>query len=220
MSYNMTMNESDPFPDPPKNLAAMLAEVGREIGYVQKDGTNTFHKYKYASAESILKKANEALFGRGIAIQSNAELLKYEVGSDFKDARAVVKISLTFIDSHPLANRALQVEGIGEGMDKGDKAVAKANTSAIKYALANAFLISWGDDPEADASTDANAAPKNLAPKVIPISDTTPTLAGIDGCSDEDAAAYKRKIVAAKSKLNAEDYSALTSAFKAKFPGV
>ena len=43
---------------------------------------------------------------------------------------------------------------MGQGTDKGDKAVMKANTAALKYALAGIFLISWGDDPEADVETD------------------------------------------------------------------
>jgi hypothetical protein len=33
----------------------------------------------------------------------------------------------------------------------------KANTAALKYAVAAGLLISWGDDPEADASTDRDA---------------------------------------------------------------
>ena len=131
-----------------KTLVQKLAEVMAEVGYVQKDATNDFHKYRYASAEAVLKKVNSALSERGIALSSAAELAHYDVG------HAIVKLSLTFHDGTDI----LTVEGLGEGSDKGDKATMKASTAALKYAMANAFLISWGDDPEADAKTDETVA--------------------------------------------------------------
>ena len=127
-----------------------LAEVMAEVGYVQKDGTNSHFKYKYASAEAVLKKLNAALSQRKIALGSTVELLNYEAGN------AIVRITLTLMRGTDF----LQVSGLGQGQDKGDKAVMKANTAALKYAVANAFLISWGDDPEADASTDSPAPKK------------------------------------------------------------
>ena len=134
-------------------LIEKLAEVMAEVGYVQKDAVNDFHKYKYASAEAVLKKVNTALSSRGVAVGSSAELVHYA------DQRAVVKLALTFHDG----DEHLTVEGLGEGSDKGDKATMKANTAALKYALANAFLISWGDDPEADMHTDIDAAMGRIA---------------------------------------------------------
>jgi len=133
------------------NLAEKLSEVMAEVGYVQKDATNSsFHKYRYASAEAVLKKVNSALSERGIAVSSEAELTHYDGG------HAIVRLSLTFHDG----DESLTAQGLGEGSDKGDKATMKANTAALKYALANAFMISWGDDPEADATTDMMAVSK------------------------------------------------------------
>jgi len=129
------------------SLTAKLAEVMGEVGYVQKDARNDFHKYRYASAEAVLKKVNQALSTRGIAVSSSAVLERYEAG------HAIVRLALTFHDG----DESLTVEGLGEGSDKGDKSTMKANTAALKYAMANAFLISWGDDPEADAQTDIEA---------------------------------------------------------------
>ena len=39
----------------------------------------------------------------------------------------------------------------GEGIDKGDKAGYKAYTGALKYYLANTFMVATGDDPEKDS---------------------------------------------------------------------
>lgn len=133
-------------------LVQKLSEVGLLIGYVQKDGVNTFHKYSYASAEAVLKKANKELFSRNIAIRSDSKLAF--LAEDC--SRAVVHTTLTFVDGE--TGETHSVNGLGQGSDKGDKAVMKANTAALKYALSGAFLISWGDDPEADAATDRAAA--------------------------------------------------------------
>lgn len=145
--------------EPTKNLATKLAEVTQQVAYVQKDQTNEFHKYRYASAEAVLKKVNEALSSRNISIASGAELLSYEQNN------AIVRLTLKFVDGD--SNEIQAVQGIGQGADKGDKAVMKANTAALKYTLSNAFLISWGDDPEADVSTDkeANKKPRQTKSK-------------------------------------------------------
>lgn len=156
----------------PKGLAEKLTEVGREVAYVQKDGENTFHKYAYASAEAVLRKANEALFSRGVAVISDSKLAFLSEDT----SKAVVHTTLTFIDS--VTGERFSTNGIGQGSDKGDKAVMKANTAALKYVLSAAFLISWGDDPEADASTDRAAA--QAAPDKRPSSRRTAKPKGAD----------------------------------------
>jgi hypothetical protein len=140
------------------SLAQKLSEIMAEVGYVQKDATNDFHHYRYASAEAVLRKVNAAVSSRGIALSSEASLEQIMPHGD--GTIAVVKLGLTFTDG----NEAMRVEGLGSGYDKGDKAVLKANTAALKYCLANAFLISWGDDPEADAETDVEAAQRRSVP--------------------------------------------------------
>ena len=134
-----------------QTLVQKLADVMAEVGYVQKDATNEFHKYRYASAAAVLSKVNAALSSRGLAVSSMAELIAHDRIEGTKPKTiAVVKLTLIFNDG----TDTLQIEGLGSGEDSGDKAVMKANTAALKYALANAFLISWGDDPEADPTTD------------------------------------------------------------------
>lgn len=161
-----------------------------QVGYVQKDGKNQAQSYRYASAEAVLKKVNAELTARGIAISSQVTLQHFNVehyettgktrgGDDFTKhnfrSDAVVKIALTFtmdqVSQDPetkavTVNREeITVEGIGASTDLGDKAVMKANTAAIKYCLTNAFLISWGDDPEASPAGDAPSDPKPAAKK-------------------------------------------------------
>lgn len=150
------------------SLDRMLAEVGREVAYVHKGGTNSAQRYSYARAEDVLKKVNEALFSRGISVSSKAELAHFNVTPYEKEDKygkkqmfrtdAAVHLRLTF----SLGEEVRSVEAVGSATDTSDKAVFKANTGALKYVLANAFLISWGDDPEADEAVDneANGTPE------------------------------------------------------------
>src|SRR5690606_34885912 len=68
---------------------------------------------------------------------------------------AVASVTLRIVDTE--SAEEIQVSGLGQGSDKGDKAVMKAVTAAVKYALSTGFLISWGDDPEADSGVDWQA---------------------------------------------------------------
>lgn len=164
-----------------KSIDDILAEVGLEVGYVMKAGKNSAQNYKYARAEDVLKKVNEALFSRGCSTSSNAHLIKFNVTQYEKESQygtkvmfrtdAAVRIELTV----HFKGETRVFAGLGSATDTGDKAVFKANTGALKYLLANAFLISWGDDPEADEKVDIEAktatvkkrapAEKKAAPK-------------------------------------------------------
>lgn len=168
-----------------KLLRQNLAEVMGIVGYVQKDGKNEAQRYKFASAEAVLKKVNAELSTRGIAISSTAETTYFNVTEYVNDqgktrfrSDAVVKLALTFTSDlisvnedtkeTSIAREEITVQGLGQATDTGDKAVMKANTAAIKYCLTNAFLISWGDDPESAKSGDAPSdrpAPKKAATK-------------------------------------------------------
>ena len=196
-------------------LARKLAKVSLEVACVQKDSVNEFHKYKYASAAAVLSKVNEALGTRNISISSGAELLSYEQGM------AIVRLTLRFVDGD--TGEVQAVQGLGQGSDKGDKAVMKANTAAIKYAYANAFNISWGDDPEADATTDKPKRKKrhHAFKKAGPTEEGFKTAftfdeitAAILSCSThEELAATKGQVVTMRGT---EHYKPLIGVFKTK----
>jgi len=145
-----------------QTLASKLAEVMGEVGYVQKDAYNAFSKYQYASLKAVLLKVNPALSKRGIAVASHADVISQTriPGKHGDNNLVVVRVGLDFTDGV----NSIHSEGLGSGLDAGDKAIMKANAAAMKYALAGPFLISWGDDPEADISTDDNAPERKSEP--------------------------------------------------------
>jgi hypothetical protein len=133
-----------------KTLVQHMAEVMKEVGYVQKDATNDFQRYTYASAQAVFDKVRAELSKRCIAVCGDVELVASEIVGEKAKHLVVAKHTITFTDG----TDSLSVSALGEGIDAGDKAAMKANTAGVKYCLAKAFLISWGDDPEADPASD------------------------------------------------------------------
>lgn len=141
------------------NIAKKLLAVMADCAYVAKNGINSFHKYKYATAEDVLQKVNESLVKNKIVSIASPDLQQMVDVTNLKGntehlATVIVKIQL--IDSE--SGESVIIVGIGSGQDAGDKAVMKAQTAAIKYAYMLSLCIATGDDPEADAKTDENNA--------------------------------------------------------------
>lgn len=145
------------------SLSQKMSEVAAECGFAQFDNKNAHFNYKYASAAGVIRMVNKALTSRGIAVGTQSELLNYTVGDDGKTRHAVIRLTLRFTDGED----AIEAQGIGEGSDKTDKAIYKANTGAYKYALAHALAMAWGaEDPEASTETgESTAKPKTAAKK-------------------------------------------------------
>lgn len=84
-----------------------------------------------------------------------------------------VKLSLTFRSIHD-ADDEITVDGLGYGIDTGDKGPGKAISYAVKYALLKAFGLETGDDPDQDqevtrrstASQRADGLVKNIGDAV------------------------------------------------------
>ena len=48
-----------------KQIAKKLVQVMADCAYIQKSGTNDFHRYKYATAADVLEKVNASLVKHG-----------------------------------------------------------------------------------------------------------------------------------------------------------
>lgn len=164
-----------------KAIASKLVKIMEDCAYVQKDGTNTFHKYKYASAANVLEKVNESCVKHNVASIATTEIVSTMDRTTSKgniELLVIVKVSLLLIDGD--SGESVTSIGLGSGQDTGDKAVMKASTAAIKYAWMTTLNISTGDDPEADAGVDERTAgasktpqqPKNEPPELVPKKET------------------------------------------------
>ena len=143
------------------SLAGKLVQVMAACSHVQKKGVNTFHKYSYVMASDVMEALNKACVDQGVAciprFTKTDEIQKTQRSGQIATL-VTVAAEVYLIDS--TTGASLVVKALGTGEDAGDKAVAKAQTMAIKYALMSLCLISSGDDPEGDSTIDEeNSAP-------------------------------------------------------------
>lgn len=136
-------------------IAKKLVAVMNECSHVAKNGINSFHNYKYATAEDVLQKVNESLTKNRLAsivcppLESMVDVTNLKGNTEHL---ATVSVQVHIIDSD--SSESVDLFGIGSGQDAGDKAVMKAQTAAIKYAFMLSLCIATGDDLEADGKTD------------------------------------------------------------------
>ena len=149
-----------------QKIAKKFVEVMKDCSHVAKNGTNDFHRYKYATAADVLEKVNASLTKHGLASVVATNLLGSKEVTTAKgnvEQLVTVEVSVTLIDAE--SGESLTLKGLGSGQDPSDKAVAKAQTMAIKYCYLNSLAIATNDDPEADQHTDEVMQPK---PKPAP----------------------------------------------------
>lgn len=151
-------------------IAKKLVNIMNECSHITKNGLNSYHQYKYATAEDVLLKVNEALTKNRIASVVIPEIASMVDVTNLKgntEHLATVNVQIKLIDSE--SGESVYFFGIGSGQDAGDKAVMKAQTAAIKYAYMLSLCIATGDDPEADSKTDENSAVGNKSTKISKI---------------------------------------------------
>jgi RNA polymerase-binding transcription factor DksA len=149
-------------------IAKKLVNVMIECGHITKNGLNSYHQYKYATAEDVLLKVNTALTKNKIASVVIPEIASMVDVTNLKgntEHLVTVNVQIKLIDSE--SGECVDLFGIGSGQDAGDKAVMKAQTAAIKYAYMMSLCIATGDDPEADTKTDENSSMGNKGSKAV-----------------------------------------------------
>jgi hypothetical protein len=142
----------------PKQIAEVILSVMKEVGYVQKKGTNTFHGYKYASIEDVLEKVQPELAKAGLVITQNE--LDHAIVADNHLMEARYAFHLSSRDGAtwgPLIHTGLaSVRNQKGGYD--DKALNKCHTTARKYFILALFQIPTGLAADPDDDEDRPAA--------------------------------------------------------------
>jgi hypothetical protein len=144
-------NTADPAP---LNIHQRLLAAMKEIGYIQKDGYNSFSKYKYVTHDAVAEHVRPALVNNGIlAVSSIIEAVWPEgketaKGKDNNVCRICMQTKFINTDK---PDDFVEVQFWGEAADTGDKAIFKAISGVKKYILTNTFQLATGDDPETDS---------------------------------------------------------------------
>ncbi len=131
-------------------LAKAVCAVMAEVRNVEKTGYNSFGKYKYASDADLLRALQPAMSKNGLAlipIRVERENDKRTNNRGKEEDRADVLVTYLLLHT---SGESLELQAPGTGMDSLDKAIYKAMTGALKYALRGLALVPTGDDPEKD----------------------------------------------------------------------
>jgi hypothetical protein len=123
-----------------------------EVGLVSKDSVNSHHKYKFTSEAEIISQIRLPFITNGLVLYpANVQVLKCaESGKLYRyDLLVTYKCTHTSGESFDIVVPA-------SGADSQDKALPKAMTMALKYALIQLMLVARGVDPDQDG--DLNAA--------------------------------------------------------------
>lgn len=130
-----------------KKRAVRTELAGR--GILKRDGTNNFDHYSYFSEAQYKALFTELFSTHGLELRFNEIEYGTFEGSEKQANGRMPRLEFSLIDCDTGFYESTTITG--EGMDKGDKAGYKAYTGALKYYLANTFMVATGDDPEKDS---------------------------------------------------------------------
>jgi hypothetical protein len=146
MSENETANETTA-------LHEAIIAVMESIGTIEKTQENTFDKYKFRGIDDIYNVLQPALVAHGLVIIPQLvswERSHYQSSND--RSMQLCTVDVNYLISHNGASLTARV--VGEGADRGDKAMNKAMTSAFKNFFFQVFVpptILQGTDSEFDS---------------------------------------------------------------------
>jgi len=145
-----------------KNIAAKMVKIMADCAYVKKNGVNSFHNYRYTTAEDVIERVNAALVKYNVASVVTPEIVSMNDAvsqSGKTEHLAIIRTTVTLIDCD--SSETLTIVGLGSGADVADKAVAKGLTSSLKYCYLMSFAIATGyEDSESDIATDIRNSPQ------------------------------------------------------------
>lgn len=152
------------------NLLKALQAVMSEAIYVQKNGKNAFHNYKYATEADLVAAVRPAMIKNGLLL-----IGPVVEGDPTMDEYGNTNVALHYTLAHVSGEvwpEPLRIVGTGNDRAKngtvGDKGTYKAYTGAVKYLLFKLLLIETGDDPEVtsnhDQASETPQSPRTPAP--------------------------------------------------------
>lgn len=133
-----------------KSLLTKLVEITAVVERIPKNGHNDKQNYDYALESDIKDVVRKEMSDRNLVlISSELSRNKSELqGRNGVQQLVTLEVQFTIFDAE--SGESIQFTGFGDGQDFGDKALYKAKTGALKYALTSLFLIPTGDDPETE----------------------------------------------------------------------
>lgn len=149
-------------------IAQAMSAIMKEVGAIAKKDKNTSQGFNFRGIDSVVNAVSPALQKHGVIVVPSVEDYEYatvEIGRNRTAMGHVkVKVTYTFIGGN---GDAIKATVVGEAMDSGDKATAKAMSVAFRTALLQALALPT-DEPDPDSqSYERSSANDVLAPSAI-----------------------------------------------------
>lgn len=125
-----------------------LRKLLKEKGILIKGAHNSFDDYEYFSEGQYKELFTELLSECELELDSTENRIEFVEGTEKQ--KFGILVSIDFILSDTKTGYSMTFTHTGIAFDKGDKALYKAKTGALKYFLATTFLVATKDDPERD----------------------------------------------------------------------
>lgn len=148
-----------------------LRKALKEKGILKKGAKNEFDRYTYFSEAQYKELFTELFSQHGLEMKfTEIEYNTFE-GSEKQANGRMPKLEFSLFDVETGFYETTVITG--EGIDKGDKAGYKAYTGALKYFLADTFMVATGDDPEKESPENTmnkvNRTGRKASPKQIEV---------------------------------------------------
>jgi len=129
----------------------------------EKDGKNRHQSYEYITEKQYKTNFKAALAAAGLDFKSS--LVDYQFIPTVSDKMNMVIARFEFQIIDRASGETETYLAAGAGADTGDKGIYKAYTGAIKYFLANNFLVAEDSDPESDDGEVRAEKPRHASPE-------------------------------------------------------
>jgi hypothetical protein len=149
-------------------IAQALNEIMKAVGGIAKKDKNTAQGFNFRGIDSVVNAVSPALQKFGVVVIPSVEEYEYQTVEIGRNRTAMghvrVKVSYTFIGAN---GDAIKATVVGEAMDSGDKATAKAMSVAFRTALLQSLSLPTDEvDPDAH-SYERSSAEDVLAPEAV-----------------------------------------------------
>ena len=149
-------------------IAQAMSAIMKEVGAIAKKDKNTSQGFNFRGIDSVVNAVSPALVKYGVIVVPSVEDYEYATVEIGKNRTAMghvkVKVTYTFVGS---SGDSIKATVVGEAMDSGDKATAKAMSVAFRTALLQALALPT-DEPDPDSSSYERSSVKDvLAPSAV-----------------------------------------------------
>lgn len=149
-------------------IAQALSEIMKAVGAIAKKDKNTSQGFNFRGIDSVVNAVSPALQRFGVVIVPSVVDYQYatvEIGRN-RTAMGHVKVKVTYTFIGPMGD-TIAATVVGEAMDAGDKATAKAMSVAFRTALLQSLSLPTDEaDPDAQ-SYERSSADDVIAPSAV-----------------------------------------------------